>query len=107
MSPNGSNLICQREQQIHMGWEQYPTPSLRELMLNPRLRLGQLSHQHYQWLQSNSILFLVIFSLFSKFVFILEDFVIGKFQLNQELLGLLPGFYQEFLVQPVSSWVNQ
>ena len=25
----------------------------------------------------------------------------------QELLGLLPGYYQEFLGQPGSSWVNQ
>ena len=51
--------------------------------------------------------FLVILSVFRKFVFVLEEFVIRKFQLNQELLGLFPGFYQEFLVQLGSSWVNQ
>ena len=39
--------------------------------------------------------------------FVLEEFVIRRFQLNQELLGLLPGFYQELLVQPGSSLVNQ
>ena len=38
---------------------------------------------------------------------ILDEFVIEKFQPNQEVLGLLPGFYQEFLAQPGSSWVNQ
>ena len=57
--------------------------------------------------QNSSILLLIVSSVFSKFVFVLEEFVIGKFQLNQELLGVLHGFYQEFLVQPGSSWVNQ
>ena len=39
VSPDGSNLVCQREQQIHMGWEQYPTSSIRQLMFNHRLRV--------------------------------------------------------------------
>ena len=107
MSPDGSNIICQREQQIHMEWEQYPTPSLRELMLNHRLRVEQLSHHHYLRHQSNSILFLLILCLFSIFLEILDEFVIEKFQPKQELLGLLPGFYREFLAKPGSSWVNQ
>ena len=45
--PDGSNLIRQKEQQIHRGWEQYLMPSLRELMLNHRLIVEQLSQHHY------------------------------------------------------------
>ena len=73
MIPDGSN---QREQHIHMEWEQYPTSSQRAVRLNHRLS-GTAEYQ------INSILFLV----FIKFVFVLEEFVIGKFQLSQELLG--------------------
>ena len=43
----------------------------------------------------------LILSVFSQCVFVLEVFVNKKFQLDQKLLGSLPGFYQEFLV-PVS-----
>ena len=44
---------------------------------------------------------------FQQVCFCSGKFVIGKFELDQELLGLLPGLYQEFLVQAGSSWVNQ
>ena len=62
---NGSKGESQWEQsgmseQIHMGWEQYPTSSIRQLMFNQRLRVEQLSHHHYLRHQSNSILFLLI-----------------------------------------------